>query len=186
MRTNSGSAQSLRVSILTPSIPERSELLAECEASVKAQSFQGWEHLIEVDTHRDGCAVVMNRLAQAAAADWLLPLADDDLLLPGCLETLLAATEDADIVYSPPLVWGVKNPWWFYQEPPAIPSFALIHRDVWRHLGGYDESLTREEDRDLWTRALEQEARFVRVDQTPTWVYRFHQGNKSMNAGVAA
>jgi glycosyltransferase involved in cell wall biosynthesis len=177
------------VSILTPSIPERAHLLAECKLSVLAQTVVCWEHLVEVDERREGCARVVNRLAERATGDWLLIVADDDLLLPGCLETLLnhaAANPTADIIYAPPLVWGIPNPWWFFQEPPAIPSFALMRADVWRSLGGYDENLLREEDRDLWTKALAAGAVFSRADSKPTWTYRFHGGNKSLNAGIAA
>ena len=167
------------VSVLTPSIPERARFLDECERSVAAQTFESFEHLIMLDEHKAGCAVTMNKLAAAAKGEWLLPLADDDLLLPGCLDALLAA--DGDIIYSPPLVTGNEDRWWFFQEPPAIPSFALIKASLWRELGGYNETLRREEDRDLWTKALAAGAKFTRVD-TPTWVYRLHDSNKSFAA----
>lgn len=177
MRRTAGLGEPL-VSVLTPSIPERHEMLVECEASVLAQTSVSWEHLIEVDLAGDGCAVTMNRLAACAEGEWVLPLADDDLILPGCLSALLRASEGADVVYSPPLVTGNEDRWWFFQAPPVIPSFALIRADLWRDLGGYDESLSREEDRDLWVKALAAGARFVRVDE-PCWVYRQHAGNKS-------
>ncbi len=90
----------------------------------------------------------------------------------------MAATEDADIVYSPPLVTGNEDRWWFFQAPPVIPATALVRADLWRSLGGYDEALSREEDRDLWVKALQHNARFVRVD-APVWIYRQHAGNKS-------
>src|SRR3954470_12438511 len=95
----------VKVSILTPSIPERAAMLKECRLSVKAQSLNVWEHLIQVDETRRGCAVTMNELAGRARGEWLLPLADDDLILPRCLEVLLAHSAEADIVYAPPLVW---------------------------------------------------------------------------------
>ena len=130
--------------------------------------------------------MTMNALAGEARAPWLLPLADDDLLLPGCLETLLAAVHDADVVYAPPLVWGVENPWWFFDDPPKIPSFALIAKKLWDRVGGYDLEWNREEDRRFWTRAMEAGARFVKVASAPTWVYRVHAGSKSFHDGVAA
>lgn len=172
------------VSVLTPSIPERSQLLLECRASVKAQTAAVlWEHLVRVDEAREGCAVTMNRLADDAEGKWLLPLADDDLLLPGCLESLLARSRDADIIYSPPLVTGNEDRFWFFQAPPAIPSCALIRHELWVELGGYDESLVREEDRDLWVKATNAGARFHRVDD-PCWVYRQHAGNKSFKVAA--
>lgn len=184
MRRSSGSHRKPLVSVLTPTLPERFVFLCECSASVDAQTFTGWEHLIGVDEDGEGCAVSMNNLAREADGEWLLPLADDDLLLPGALATLADHTDEGDIIYSPPLVTGNEDRWWFFQTPPAIPSFALIRAELWRDLGGYDEALVREEDRDLWTRALDAGARFVRVDE-PTWVYRQHDGQKSF-AGVVS
>jgi hypothetical protein len=81
-------------------------------------------------------------------------------------------------VYSPPLVSGNEDRWWFFQAPPVIPSTALIRRSLWDRLGGYDEGAVREEDRKMWVKAVEMGARFVRVDE-PCWVYRQWQGNKS-------
>lgn len=172
------------VSVLTPSLPERSGLLEECRRSVEAQTFREFEHHVEVDHDRVGCAVTMNQLADDADGDWLLPLADDDLLLPGCLSTLAAHTDEGDVIYSPPLVTGNEDRWWFFQEPPVIPAVALIRASLWRDLGGYDESLLHEEDRDLWVKALDACARFVRIDE-PTWVYRQHSGNKSFDKVAA-
>ncbi len=160
-------------------------MLEECKASVAAQTFTGWEHLVEVDELREGCAKTMNRLAKVASAEWLLPVADDDLLYPGCLADLLAASENADVVYSPPHVEGGMPAWPFRQRPPGIPSCALIRTSLWRAIGGYRETLRREEDRRFWIEAKHRDARFVRVDKE-TWVYRFHGGNKTFKNGVAA
>jgi glycosyltransferase involved in cell wall biosynthesis len=171
------------VSVLTPSIPERGSFLEECQLSVEAQTFDNYEHLVELDDNYRGCAVTMNRLAAQASGEWLLPLADDDLLLPGSLGALVANSADADIVYSPPLVTGNEDRWWFFQTPPVIPSCALVRASLWERLGGYDEALSREEDRALWVRALAEGGRFVRVDE-PTWVYRQHAGNKSFRVAA--
>lgn len=182
------------MSVLTPSIPERAALLEECRASVDAQLERSYEHLVYTDSERRGCAWVMNHLASQARGRWLLPLADDDLLLPGALRSLLEAaalaTDGAWIVYAPPLVWG-NGDTHFWGQPPCIPSFALIPARLWRELGGYDESRRREEDRDLYTRALAAGVGFVRVDE-PCWVYRFHfdamgrPRNKSYAGGHAS
>lgn len=185
MRRSSGSVRKPLVSVLTPTIPSRSRMLKECEQSVRSQTFGSWEHLIQLDSIGAGCAVTMNKIAVKATGLWLLPLADDDMLLPGCLKTLLSFTKNADIVYAPPLVWG-KDAGPFCKTPPEIPSCALVRRSLWEQIGGYQEHLRREEDRNLWTRALNLRARFVRVESAPTWIYRFHDGNKSFNEGKAA
>ncbi len=177
MRRITGHGEAV-VSILTPSIPERRDYLRECEASVRSQTDDRWEHLVLIDRDHEGCSVTMNKLAENAHGDWVIPLADDDLLLPGCVELLLAHSADADVVYAAPLVTGNEDRWWFFQDPPAIPSFGLIRKSLWDKLGGYDESLKREEDRNLWIGALEAGAVFKRIDD-PCWVYRQHAGNKS-------
>ena len=183
MNASSAGPPKPRVSVLTPTIIQRTCLLRECEASVAAQTVRDFEHLVLLDKNGEGCAVTMNRLARRAKGEWLLPLADDDLLLPGCLEALLARSGSGDIIYAPPLVTGNEDRWWFFQEPPVIPSFALIRKQLWDDLGGYDETLKREEDRNLWVAALDAGARFVRVDE-PCWVYRQHGGNKSFAAAA--
>jgi glycosyltransferase involved in cell wall biosynthesis len=172
------------VSVLTPTIVGREQFLIECSASVRAQTVAAHEHLIGLDTKREGCSVKMNSLASQATGEWLLPLADDDLLLPGCLAALLAHADEGEIIYSPPLVTGNEDRFWFFQAPPVIPSFALIRADLWHELGGYDETLAHEEDRDMWVKALAAGARFVRVDE-PTWVYRQHDANKSFHKVAA-
>jgi glycosyltransferase involved in cell wall biosynthesis len=173
------------VSVLTPSIPSRRKYLDECVASVQAQTFTEHEHLVGIDQDREGCAVTVNKLAKRARGEWLLIVADDDLLLPRCIESLLEVASDADIVYAPPLVWGSNSPHYF-QQPPYIPSFALIYKELWDEIGGYREDAIREEDRKFWIEALRLDAKFVRYDAEPTWVYRLHAGSKSYNEGIAA
>ncbi len=183
------------VSVLTPTIPERDRLLGECRQSVVVQHLdqafnRDFEHLILIDHDHEGCAITMNRLAKAAEGTWLLPLADDDLLLPGAIWKLLEASRDdadgpIDVVYPRPLVWGESDVA-FCREPPDIPSLALVRKSLWDSLGGYNEALTEREDNDLWLRA-QGVARFVCYDKQPTWVYRLgHGGNKSRNGGVAS
>lgn len=180
----------MTVSVLTPTIPSRAQLLLECQHSVAAQTVPVHEHLVHLDEERRGCAWTMNHLAEQATGEWLLPLADDDLLLPGAISTLLDHTDQADVVYAPPLVWGNTDTH-FWGDPPRIPSFALVRASLWRSLGGYDNKRRREEDRDLWMRAMNAGARFVKAATGPTWVYRFSHNpdgtprNKSYANGIA-
>ena len=179
------------VSVITPTIPSRGDLLLECMASVKAQTTaHPWEHLIRLDDKGEGNSRTVNRIAAEARGEWYLPLADDDLLCPGALEILLAHAGGADIVWSRPLVWGNPSPHLTQGVPPYIPSFALVARELWHQLGGYDEGVRREEDRGMWRLALEAGAVFRFVEQGPTWIYRFHghgsgHQNKSYHGGTA-
>ena len=64
----------------------------------------------------------------------------------------------------------------------GLKGTVTIRAEWWKRLGGYDTGASQQEDRVLFTRALELGARFVRVEDEPTWVYRFHRGttgNKS-------
>lgn len=165
------------ISVLTPTIPGRERFLHECRLSVLAQTYSEREHLVLLDSERQGCSRTLNTLARAARGEWLFLVADDDLLLPRCLEAHLRVSATSDIVYCPPLVWG-EDHHQFWGGPPMIPSTCLIRRQLWQRLGGYDESARSTEDRFLYERAMKEGARFTRIEE-PTWVYRFHGGNKS-------
>ena len=166
------------ISVLTPTVPERGAMLVEAWRSVQEQTITSFEHLIHMDDLYEGCAVTMNRLAERAHGEWLLPLADDDLLLPDCLGAHLdGAATGADIIYSPPIVEG-EAPDGFHGTPPRIPSLALIRTSLWRQLGGYEVTLGQCEDYDFYMRATGQGARFHRIEGG-TWIYRFHGANKS-------
>lgn len=169
------------ISVITATIPERAALLKECRASIVSQTYSSVQHVVEMDESREGCSVMVNRAVERSTGEWLFLLADDDLALPRCLELHAELAGDADIVYGPPLVWGIHDPWWYFQAPPAIPATALIRKELFLELGGYDEGVVREEDRGLWTAAMEAGARFRRIEGNPTWVYRLaHGGNKSL------
>lgn len=154
-------------------------MLEECRSSVRAQTFRSWEHLVLEDVEGDGCAGTVNALAREARGEWLFLLADDDLLLPDCLESHVQVSTDADVVYGPPDVEG-EDAAQFRGSPPSIPSTALIRRSLWERLGGYNQALVATEDRDFYERAMRRDvfARFQRVEHV-TWKYRFHGANKS-------
>jgi hypothetical protein len=152
-------------------------MLAECEASVDAQTFRGWEHLVLVDEEYVGCSRTVNLLAEDARGEWLFLIADDDLLLPSCLAAHLGVSGGADVVYSPPVVEGEPEAP-FHGTPPGIPSSALIRRSLWNDLGGYDVEKAQCEDYDFFERAMGAGAVFHRLREQ-TWIYRFGHGNKS-------
>lgn len=135
--------------------------------------------MILLDADREGCSATCNELAKHAIGDWLFLIADDDLLLPDCLQKHLDASGDSDIVFGPPRVDGEDDAQ-FLGTQPNIPSTALIRRSMWERLGGYNQSLAATEDRDFYERAMRRGvfASFTRISDV-TWVYRFHGGNKS-------
>ena len=63
---------------------------------------------------------------------------------------------------------------------PVSGSSALVRRNVFAAIGGFDESLRSAEDRDMWLR-LAVTTRGVQVS-TPCWRYREHAGQMSRHA----
>lgn len=194
----------MRIAVVTPSLPDRGELLAEAVASVRAQTHRPVAHAIAIDHESDGIGALLNRLASGSDAEWLARLDDDDLFHPNHLEVLTSAAKDADVVYSwcdveargdvpePDVI--IRNGWLPNQEFDEerlrsgnyIPATALVRRSLWAELGGWREDgwrfggeredPTLTEDWDFWLRALDAGARFVCVPVV-TWTYRYHGGN---------
>lgn len=169
-----------RVAVLTPTLLSRHWLLEQAIASVEAQTFSV-QHLVGVDEAREGPAKIRNRLAADSHADWYLPLDDDDLLDPECVELLLAASDGADVIYP----WcrvedhadGLE-PWspnrLFRPEPLLnfnyIPVTALVRAELWREVGGMPDA-PHAEDWLFWKRCLGAGARFKCLPEC-LWAYR--------------
>ena len=177
----------MRVVVMTPSLPERAEFRAECVESVKAQTLAPVAHVVMLDYERVGPAVMLNRMLPAciaAEADWIAQLADDDLIDSHHLETLVAHSAEADILYSYCRVTGRG----FNPNSPFdadrlrrenyIPATTLIRASLCEELGWRADSAYGFEDWDFWLRALDAGARFVCVPEE-TWTYRFHGSNLS-------
>lgn len=169
------------MAVITPSLPERSELLRECKDSVAAQTHP-CEHLVGLDEKREGPQEVRNRLAWSTDADWVLPLDDDDTLDPLCVELLLGAADSSDVVYPWCRMEGRTDGWVTNKLYSAsslhklnfIPCTALIRVDAFRMLGGYRKVPL--EDWDLWRRAELHDLKFKCVPEV-LWMYRFHGSN---------
>jgi hypothetical protein len=147
------------IAVLTPSLPEREDMLAEAIGSVQAQTTKPSAHLIGIDYSRVGIGRMLNQIASGAEADWLARLDDDDLFHPTHLEVLASASDGADVVYSwcdvaprapdegtvpVPSVLGPTG-WVPNQEFDEdllrrrnyIPATALIRKTLWEQLGGW-------------------------------------------------
>lgn len=91
----------MSVTVVTLTIPPRTELLARAVASVAAQTRQPDEHLILCDHKAEGQVALRNRSLDMIQTEWFATLDDDDQFLPRHLEALLehAAATSADLVY---------------------------------------------------------------------------------------
>lgn len=170
------------VTVVTPSLPERSQLLERCRESVSAQTIP-CEHLVHVDEQRLGPQAARNTLAKQATTEWLLLLDDDDTIDPNCAQTLLDRAGDADIVYPWCRTSGDNQIRWIVNKlhNPAslfklnyIPNTVLIRRDTWLMLGGNRQ--VQMEDWDLWKRAHLHGCKIKCVPEV-LWTYQFHGTN---------
>jgi hypothetical protein len=147
------------IAVLTPSLPERSEMLAEAMESVQAQTTKPSIHAIGIDYDRVGIGRMLNQLAASVEAEWLARLDDDDLFKPDHLKVLVSGMGDGDVIYSwcdiaqrscdgsSPPVPSVLGPsrWIPNQTFDAaklrkrnyIPATTLIRKSLWQDLGGW-------------------------------------------------
>jgi hypothetical protein len=169
------------ISVLTPTVPGREELLLQCVASVQAA---GLEHHIQLDERGEGPAVVRNRLAERVDTEWLLCLDDDDLLLSHYLEVVEPSLADSDVVYTKWYLTGAVDPQPLDVFDPIllrqrnfIPVTACVRTSLFRQVGGFNPNAVLE-DHDLWVRLLDAGARFTFVPVV-CWRYRRRPGSRT-------
>lgn len=175
------------ISVITASLPERADLLAEAMASVRAQTLQPVEHMVGVDFRREGPSAVRNRLAVNAAGDWLAFLDDDDVCYPRHLEVLLetASAAKAGLAWSACDVegrpgWDVGHVCNYWDDLPhrnMIPVTVLVKRSAFAMVGGFPD--VNPEDWALWRRLMGEGVKFA-CSHEVTWKYRFGGGNRSI------
>ena len=174
-----------KVSIITPTIPERAGLLAEAKASVERQTYLGVEHLVAVDEKRIGQGFVRNQLAKRARGEWLVFLDDDDLLDPQFVELHLEHAEatGADLVYSICRTPAGYTGWAprvgeFDEEllrlpcGNYIPVTVLLRRSMFEKAGGFRQPRALD-DYAMWLALLDAGAKFEYLP-VASWTYRVH------------
>lgn len=182
----------MNIAVLTPTIPERADLLERCRQSVRDAIEElhqtGWDsrvhHLVLADYAKDGTGAMLNQLERMVRpmTEWVVPLADDDELRFDFLVDSLECADthpDADVVWSWPEILP-RSPFARPMAPPAIPATALVRRSAVRKVGGWPTPRTGE-DRALWELLVADGATFV--ETTPgLWTYHLSERSKS-NAG---
>ena len=170
------------ITVVTPTIPGREHLLAECEASVKAAGFP---HLVGLDADREGPAAVRNRLLERVRTPWTLFLDDDDLVHPAYWRVVERNLVGADVVYTAWELQGAGDP----QPKPGpfdaellarqnfIPVTACVRTSALRAVGGFplDAAL---EDHELW-KALSAAGYRFRYVPVVAWTYRRFPGSRT-------
>lgn len=108
----------LPITVVIPTIPPRSDLLAQAVDSVRMQTQLPTAVIIEQDLHHEGAGVTRTRALQRVTTPWVAFLDDDDLFMPQHLERLWEhkACTDCDYAYS-----------WFETLPAGGDPFPPTH-----------------------------------------------------------
>lgn len=173
------------ITVITPTVPGRELLLAECHASVAELELP---HLIEVDEDRNGPGPVRNRLIQQVSTEWTLFLDDDDVLYPNYVDTVTPHLAGSDVVYTAWDLSGAIDPVPLQKFDPDllqqwnyIPVTACVRTDALKAVGGFPAA--KLEDYALWLVLLAKGYRFTYVP-TVAWHYRRFPGSRT-ERGVA-
>lgn len=136
-----------------------------------------------------------NAIIQNMKGEFVLWLDDDDVLLPQALAShhaVLKENPDADVIYGQLYACDaeltVKGEMKYPQRNPSDTLRSLlffspfpnggtmVRKRVFETVGGYETSLTRAEDYDLWVRAAAAHCAFVQ-NENFIYKYRDHAGN---------
>lgn len=142
-----------------------------------------------------GPATPRNLGASHALGRYLLFLDHDDLLVPGALAALVGAARGADwpaVVHGNVLLrhpdgnevlsveeYGHLNDPLDLVEKNFLPIHsAIVRRDWFERVGGFDARLAASEDWHLWTKIALEGGRFVSIEQI-VGIYRQHVGSRN-------
>ena len=171
-----------RLTLVTVTLPERSNFRVEMFRTVADQTVLPKAHVVEFDDG-SGFVATINRAVSKVDTEFFVLVDDDDLLLPNHVGTL-AGNLVADVVWTWCAVEGRDwNPNSGYspgrlQSVNYIPSNFACKTSLFRELGGYGET-PNPPDWDWLRRAETWGASFHNVPEV-TWVYRFHGENMTV------
>lgn len=159
-------------------------MLKKALRSVERQTLAPAKVIVVEDTDHAGAAATKNAGLRQVTTEWVAFLDDDDQFLPGHLATLYhAGPEDADVLYSVPLI--PENPAFVQSEPQYFKPFdpdvlrersfiqttSLVRTRLALKAGGFQCPPGSDyDDWGLWLALLDLGARFHHVpEQTFVW-----------------
>ena len=203
----------------------RADLVGEAIESVLSQSFTDYEYVIVDDGSTDGAPDVVRSYADPrirlfvndenlgrsrartraidnARGEYVLWMADDDLLVPDVLEMYaeqVAAHPDIDVFYGNLMLFEGDQDLQAYEPNDwtgrsdrllgaslvgsCIPDGGSVtRRALYDQVGCFDPEFVRAQDYEFWTRAVAV-AQFKKIDQI-VYRYRKHDGNVSFGATI--
>lgn len=171
------------IAVVMPHIDGRNELFEQAVDSVRAQTRQPDQFLIEYDPERIGASAVLNRALPRIESEWIAQMADDDFMLPNHL-AVLEAHATADVIWPDCLMVGREHlnlcrefDADHLRRDNYIPGGgSLIRTSAARAVGGWckpgDPDWHEYEDWVMWKRILANGGTFRHIHEV-TWGYRF-------------
>lgn len=182
------------VTVVIPSLWERSNLLIRALASVKGQTSGSPE--VRVIIGRDK-SDARNLGFGAVDTRWTVFLDDDDEMLPNHIQTLLDGqfTSEADVIHSSAIVRaedGRERIFGFDCTPEEllvnnfIPTGYMVRTSLARAVGGFPPQIPEmPEDWGFLQRLVKGGAKFYYANPPePTWVIHLHDGNTFQGEGI--
>lgn len=173
-----------RITVVTPSLPDRDDELVEAIMSVDAQTEPVAAHLILTDLKKHGPHWVRNTLIKDVKTEFTLFLDDDDVLDSDYIETVSPFLDDYDVIYTwCRLIGHPNNPNLAMEFNEAklrrfnfIPVTAVVRTEMLKAVGGFGEPPY--EDWKLWLKLLDAGARFKPIYEKK-WEYRWSHGGQN-------
>lgn len=156
---------------------------------------------IELEKGRGYAYGHRNAALEQATGEMILWLADDDLLLPDHLERLAErqAVEDLDMVTAPAIVVHPDDDLHWYGRDLSVPyvresltrentnvmASVATRTSLIRQVGGWDDTIERAADWDLWKRVIATGARAAMTDEPTVLHFRATGRTQPWNERVA-
>lgn len=173
------------ITVITPTIIGRENMLKACIASVSEQSMPA-THLVIQDTKKIGAPRIRNDAVESVSTEWVLFLDDDDLLEKTHIEKLQPYLNDYDVILTWPSYTGTPmQPTWLYKEfdPKILDEWcpwsqcAAVRRSKYLEVGGQPEGVVYE-DWALWKKLRDNGAKFKVVPEV-LWTHHWHEGQRT-------
>lgn len=164
-----------RITVVTPTLPDRFDQLVECIMSVDAQTVPVADHVIITDKNRHGPSWARNVGIKDVKTEFTLFLDDDDVLYKDYIETVTPFLDNYDVIYT----WCKLVNFKAHLDVPFdenhlrqanfIPVTAVVRTELLREVGCFDKGPY--EDWKLWKKILDAGGRFKPI-YLRKWEYR--------------
>lgn len=172
------------VTVITPAIITRLDMLEKCIKSVNEQELRPIDHLIYLDHNRHGVMYAVNKLINSVTTTYTQFLSDDNYFYPQHIKKLLAKIKEAnaDVAYAYPDVVGrdISFDVPFSADELRKRNFIsepLCRTDALKDACGFLKN-SPVEDWHMYLRMLGNGCKFVHVPEH-TWCFVFGHGNFS-------